>query len=422
VGAMSDNDRTLRLLYVNSHFQRADMWTGVRARQLVEALTDQGVSVTMFPPSEESSGQAPRTTKKMRGLKNLVRDKLPTAIAIWMVEIWLFFGGALRSFKNALRAISMRDVLEADVILIRSQEYDWTPWLMGKILGLPVVQEIHSISYVERSQRKGKPTGGHWGPLSRMEVGQWRSASALWVNSTELQKNIVSNGLAPESVQFFPFGIAESPRQFPGERTQDGLIQIAFVGSFYPWHGVQCLVRAFAKLADELPNASLVLMGDGIMRARCEQEVEELGLGNRIEFTGWLPRDHMIERLRDVHIGVAPYLAVENFYFEPVKIFDYMAAGLPVVASAQGRVREMLEGGTSGCLMPPGDEAALTTELKKLCRDPDSRKSLGRAARQRYLDKYTLAITASRVIEVCSDVIESPVLGSSLPVRERRRL
>ncbi len=401
-------DDALRLLYVNSHFRRADTWTGVRARQLVDALTNLGVSVTTFPPSEETPRQQATTTKPLGGLKDFVRDNLPLGLAVWLTEVWLVLGGPLRSLRNAVRAISLRRNLNADVILIRSQEYDWTPWLMGKILGLPVVQEVHGIYYVERSQRRGKPVGGRGGLLSRMEAAQWRSAAGVWVNSTELRSIIVDNGTAPERVHFVPFGIAQSPRQYPGDRPADGPVRIAYVGSFYPWHGIQSLIRAFANMAAEVTNATLVLMGDGIMRARCKADAEEMGLGGRIEFTGWMPWDHMVERLRDAHIGVAPYLAVENFYFEPVKIFDYMAAGLPVIASAQGQVREMLEDGVSGCLVPPGDEAALTRELTRLCRDPDLRARLSTQARQRYLDRYTLAATASRVVEVCADTVGEP--------------
>lgn len=400
---------TLRLLYVNSHFRRTDMWTGVRARHLVDSIANHGVLVSTFPPSTKKSGSRATTTKKMGGIKNFVRDKLPTGLAIWIIEGWLILSGALYSLRNALWAISIRGNANADVILIRAQEYDWTPWLIGKILGLPVVQEIHSVTYVGRSQRRGKPIGAHSGPLSRLEAAQWRSAAGMWANSPELISIILENGVAAERLHFVPFGVAESIRQFPGERPEQEQVRIAFVGSFYPWHGVQALIRAFSNLAREIPGASLVLMGDGIMRAKCEAEVNDLGLADRVEFTGWLTRDHMVERLRSVHIGVAPYLLVEKFYFEPVKIYDYMAAGLPIIASAQGRVTDMIEDGVSGCLVPPGDEAALTRELLRLCADRDVRTRLGAVARQQYLDHYTLDQTASRVREVCADAVRELV-------------
>lgn len=233
----------------------------------------------------------------------------------------------------------------------------------------------------------------------------------MWVNSMELKSLITDSGIEPEMVHFVPFGIAQSVRQFPGKRRDKGGVRIAFVGSFYPWHGVQSLIRAFANMATEVPEATLVLIGDGIIKAQCQAEVDELSLQDRVEFTGWLPRDQMVERLREVDIGVAPYLAVENYYFEPVKIFDYMAAGLPIIGSAQGRVRDMLDGGVAGRLVPAGDEAALTRELILLCRDPDLRAQLGAEARQRYLDHYTLATTVSQVVKVCTSVAqEQPVV------------
>lgn len=404
-----NKDGTFRLLYVNADFRRADNWAGVRARQLVDALADHGVLVTAFPPSEELPGQQSTTTKRLGGLKDFIQGNLPTGLAIWLVEIWLFFGGALRSLWNAVRAIPLRGNLDAEVLLVRSRAYDWTPWLLGKILGLPVVQEVHSVFYVERAQRQGVPVEEAGGLLSRLELAQWRSAAGIWVNSMELKSIIVDSGIEPDKVHFVPFGVAQSPRQFSGKRPDEGVVRIAFVGSFYPWHGVQSLIRAFANIATEVPEATLVLIGDGIIKARCEAEVDELGLHDRVEFTGWLPRDQMVERLRQVDIGVAPYLAVEKFYFEPVKIFDYLAAGLPIIASSQGQVRDMLDGGVAGCLVPAGDEAALTRELILLCRDPVLRARMGAAARQRYLDHYTLAVTASQVIEVCAGALEQSV-------------
>jgi glycosyltransferase involved in cell wall biosynthesis len=412
VSTAPNKDGTLRLLYANSDFRRADNWTGVRARQLVDALTDRGVVVTTFPPSEGLPGQQSTTTKRLGGLKDFVQDNLPTGLTIWLVEIWLVFGGALRSLWNLVRAISARGNLNAEVLLVRPREYDWTPWLLARILGLPVVQEIHSVFYVERAQRWSAPAEGTGGLLSRLERAQWRSAAGVWVNSKELKSIIVDSGIDARKVHFVPFGVAQSPRQFPGERRDVGRVRIAFVGSFYPWHGVQSLIRAFAGMATEVPEATLVLIGDGIIKAQCEAEVEERGLHDRVEFTGWLPRDQMIERLREVDIGVAPYLAVENFYFEPVKIFDYLAAGLAVIASAQGRVRDMLDGGAAGCLVPAGDEAALTRQLILLCRDPALRARLGAEARQRYLDRYTLAATASQVIEICAGVLEQSAVNA----------
>jgi glycosyltransferase involved in cell wall biosynthesis len=86
--------------------------------------------------------------------------------------------------------------------------------------------------------------------------------------------------------------------------------------------------------------------------------------------------------------GIAPYPATSRFYFSPLKVLEYMAAGLPVVASRLGQIAELVEDGRSGILCPAGDAAALAGALDALRRDPALRARLGaagcEAARRRH--------------------------------------
>ena len=87
------------------------------------------------------------------------------------------------------------------------------------------------------------------------------------------------------------------------------------------------------------------MIGDGVERVRSERLARSLGVGGAVEMTGWLPNAQVIEKLEQADIGVAPYLKLEPFFFDPAKILEYMASGLAIVASEQGRVSEMLEHG-----------------------------------------------------------------------------
>jgi glycosyltransferase involved in cell wall biosynthesis len=100
-------------------------------------------------------------------------------------------------------------------------------------------------------------------------------------------------------------------------------------------------------------------------------------------------------------IGVAPYTAQDGFYFSPLKVAEYLAAGLPVVVSDQGDLREIV--GDAGVLVPPDDVAALAAALARLVRDPSLRRTLSTAARLRAVALDWLQV-AGRVEAIITSV------------------
>jgi glycosyltransferase involved in cell wall biosynthesis len=84
--------------------------------------------------------------------------------------------------------------------------------------------------------------------------------------------------------------------------------------------------------------------------------------------------------IRSMDIAVAPYPELDRFYYSPLKVLEYMAAGRPVVASAIGQLNELIEPDRTGLLVTPGDADALTRAIAELAGDPDRREALGAAA------------------------------------------
>jgi glycosyltransferase involved in cell wall biosynthesis len=99
-------------------------------------------------------------------------------------------------------------------------------------------------------------------------------------------------------------------------------------------------------------------------------------------------------------VAVAPYPHLPLFYFSPLKVYEYMAAGLPTVASRVGQLTELITDGMTGLLYAPGDTAALTACLDRLRCDRDLRRCLGRAARARVLHEHTWEATADRILHL----------------------
>ena len=111
--------------------------------------------------------------------------------------------------------------------------------------------------------------------------------------------------------------------------------------------------------------------------------------------------------LTSVDAAVAPYPRATGFYFSPLKVYEYLAAGRAVVASRVGQLETVIRHEVNGLLCPPGDAAALATALEHLRREPALRARLGRAARATVLRQHTWDAVAARVLELAAAAVEA---------------
>jgi glycosyltransferase involved in cell wall biosynthesis len=117
------------------------------------------------------------------------------------------------------------------------------------------------------------------------------------------------------------------------------------------------------------------------MRADLEAETRRIGLQEAVTLVGNVPHEEVPRYLALMDVAVAPYPAVEDFYFSPLKLFEYMAGGRPVVASRIGQVAQVIADGLTGLLYEPGDREALIACIRRLRADESLRRDLGQNAR-----------------------------------------
>ena len=190
-----------------------------------------------------------------------------------------------------------------------------------------------------------------------------------------------------------------NPARFPKVDPAEGPFTVGFLGSLKPWHDTATLIEAFALLrAGPVPDARLLIVGDGPDRARIEARLDTRGLGDVAHLTGAVPASDVAEWLGRMHVAVAPYGSDQPFYFSPLKIYEYMAAGLPVLASRVGDLPEVLNGGALGLLADPDDPASLAAALARLAQDPALCARLGAAARSHVLAHRTWDAVADRLL------------------------
>lgn len=186
---------------------------------------------------------------------------------------------------------------------------------------------------------------------------------------------VVPNGV--DTTRFRP-----RPRR---HRRPRGRPTVGFVGSLKPWHGVSVLLQAAAHVGD----IDVRIVGDGPQREPLAALAERLGIDARVTFTGAVPPQAIPRQLRTLDVAVAPYPATPEHYFSPLKLYEYLAAGLPVVASDIGQLAGTITAGVDGLLVPAGDPDALADALRTLHGSPQLRAELGAHARRTAVTRHT---------------------------------
>jgi glycosyltransferase involved in cell wall biosynthesis len=392
----------MHILFINPRLARYHSEPSVWGRRLIEDLRSAKAKVTTLTDySDNAAPLLPPDGGLGEKIKRAALPALPRALISWLIELKLICWAIAGMVCGSWRALSKRTELRPNVVYARVFEFDWTPWLVATILKCPMVLEVHSLFYLERSFR-----GRRRSKLIRLiDRRLWQRAASIRVVSKPVADLLSAESIEPERIRFIPYGLDAEPPVDRSVRSPKQSIQIVFVGSFYPWHGVEILLDAFAMTVPRNPDLRLRLIGDGLLRPACERKVRELGISAQVEFTGWLPRDSVVRCFHEADLAVAPFLNIKPFYFDPVKVLDYMAAGLPVIASEIGRITELLEFGRAGVVVPPGDSVRLAEKIVELAADEPKRLQLGNTAREIIEKSYSRQATAKDILALCREAV-----------------
>ncbi len=190
-------------------------------------------------------------------------------------------------------------------------------------------------------------------------------------------------------------GVPERPQGTMGE-----IPTISFAGRLVPEKGADLLIEAFSEVRAQVPNAMLLIAGDGPQRNELVRLAERFG--EAVRFFGFLPREEM-----EKQIGSAWVHAVPGRWEEPFGLVtaEAMMRGAAVVATAIGGAVELIEDGVTGFLVEPNCPKALANALIGLLRDRGRAETIGRAARAQARRSYTEATMVDRFLRLYEELL-----------------
>jgi len=169
----------------------------------------------------------------------------------------------------------------------------------------------------------------------------------------------------------------------PGANDEAKVFTIGYAGHLYPWKGVDLVIEAVAAL----PDTRALIVGGHAQEpdlARVTAFADQLDCGSRVTFTGLLPPAQVAARLQECDVLALPNpsSALSNEFTSPLKLFEYMASGRPIVASSLPSIREVLRDGENALLVTPGDPQALVAGIGRIKDDPALGARLAQQARE----------------------------------------
>ena len=272
---------------------------------------------------------------------------------------------------------------------------------MARRLGIPLLLEVNAPLVEEQREQRGLAL-----PLvaARAQRQTFSGADELLVVSRWLEGYARTHGAAPERITVVPnaadvelFRPQEGPSEIRRRLGWEEQIVLGFVGAMTPWHGVATLVDALAQLGAPAAPFRLLLVGDGPELPRIRERVRAAGLDGAVHAPGAVAHSEVPAWLGAVDFAMVPYEASAAPYFSPVKLFEYMSMGLPIVGARLGQTEEILEHGRTGWLYSNTAAGEPAATIRRIAAEPAAARRAGALAREVALERYTWDRNAEQV-------------------------
>ena len=263
--------------------------------------------------------------------------------------------------------------------------------LLSRELNIPYVVTVYESGDLSAAQVSGR-TRKWCHRITRRVFAQSRRVVCVSEHVREhvleamgrgFRTSVVYNGVDPELFS-------------PASESSELTTTVMSAGDLRAMEGHDVLIRATADLVNEFPSLSLDIVGDGPERSRLERLAKKIGLAGQVRFVGRQSRKQIAEAMKSCTLFALPSLVDQSGCLH----VQAMSCGKAVIGCRGQGIAEIIQHGTNGFLVGPGNEKELALAMCMLLQDPQRRRSLGTSARDSILDRFTVEQQADSLMRI----------------------
>lgn len=394
-----------------------------RTTGLTTAVTEAGVD--LFIAARPGYPWDSNVNKKMPKEKRLIRKYQG-------VDTYFNPGVSLRNdpldkFVQIAADIYVREAMmnRPSVIVSASNHITALPALIAaRRLGIPFIYEVRGLW--EITAAAGNETWHHserFELARRIESLVANEADRAFAITEEVREELVKRGaqrdkieILPNAANIFQYVPLPAERSKVVNKKKKGEFLLGYAGSLVDYEGLDLLINAVAGLPDSLSHVGALIVGDGSVLPALKQQVSDLGLEERVRFTGRVPNEQVNDYLAIFDAVVCPRKSnIVTELVSPLKPIEAMAAGRPVIGSNVSPIATLLGAdSTRGLLFDADNVQSLSEAITQLALDPKTAQDMGRRARKWTVENRTWPIVAEAFIAQIGSVQDRKPVGKKL--------
>ena len=295
-----------------------------------------------------------------------------------------------------------------DVVYQRYGLNNYTGAFLSKKFNLPFILEYNGSEIWIAKHWKNCLT--HVNIAEEIELANFNAADLIIVNAQALKDELAERGIIQKKILVIPNGV--DPERFNPEldynsvRNKLGIskekLLVTFIGTFGRWHGAEIFAQSIKLVIQQYPDVHFMFIGEGATFPMVRDIIENDQIEDYVTLTGTIPQLDAPNYLGASDILISPQIPNPDgtpFFGSPTKLFEYMAAGKPIVASNLDQMGVILENEKTAILVTPGNVEALAAGILKLANSPSLRERLGMQARIEVINKYSWQKHVGHIID-----------------------
>ena len=396
----------MKILYFNYLYDvhGASIGSVIKPLELFAAMQKLGHEVKLCFLKEDLQGTPAR--QKRRQMRQLLKQ----VFARFVHDPKLLFENAvfLQREKKLVKEF------QPDLIVARLDLYLFSAIHTARQFGLPIIIEADSPPVYEATEFQKQ----YWRIASiPKKIEKWvlQQADYIVAQSNALREYFVEKhaidrhkiAVVTNAADVNKFEGAKKNKELVDRFDLSGKQVLGFIGSMSAWHGIENLLQIMETILIKFPDSKFLLIGSGGGQDdRVQKFVAQHGFERRVLMPGYIAHDEIPAYLALMDVVLAPYPRLPFFYYSPVKIFEYMAAGKPVVTTAIGQIEEIIEHNVNGILCRADDFEQINRQIERLLMEPQERARIGENARRTIAERHTWMHKAQQWDKICSAVLD----------------